>query len=154
MANWPVKAIVGDGIQVEFWKPSNLDLSRINRHFIGVAGKMSTVSEEEATAVMLNAPTYEEDRGLLFKTVSVDGFGFIDDMAKLDKFLDKYGINAEIILYAEAFKTYLGGAYGRFSVAASSEQKTATTPETSSPAMKSSGSSTAPSRERLPRGAK
>lgn len=151
--NWPIRSTVGE-MTVEFFKPSNFDLSRVNRHFLTVADKMSRLSEEEAAAAMLNAVTYEEDRELLFKTISVEGVGFIDSRAKLEKLLEQFGLMVEIPLFLEAFKNYLGEAYRRVSVPASTEEKAATPPAASTPVKKLSGSVGVPSSDRLPRGAK
>lgn len=153
MANWPVKRTIG-GAMVEFWKASNLDLSRVYRHFIAAASTAKSADENEMVAAMLSSATYEADRDSLFRTVNIDGHGLIDDPKKLDKVIDAFGLDFEIMLFTEAFGVYLGEASRRGSAPANTETAAVTTPAVPTAEKPLTGSSTGRSSERLPRGAK
>jgi hypothetical protein len=151
--NWPLLRQI-DKMEVEFWKPSNIDLSRVYRHFVTSATGASITDEAAMVAVLLDGKHYEADRDALFRSVSVKGIGFIDSPMKFDTLLETHGLNAEILLMTVAFEVYLGEASGRDSVPANTEEKTDTRQPESMPVTKSTGSSTPRSSERLPRGAK
>jgi len=91
----------------EFCKINNRILSTIFRKFsFKTAGKVSNIDEVVDFGAVFDDVFYEYCRKEFFSNIILEGIGNIEE--KLDDFIEKYGLQAETVLFLAAFQNYLG----------------------------------------------
>ena len=89
-----IATVIIDGAKVEFAKIPNTILSYVYRQLLHLGG----------TEEMMASSKYDECRGMLFKSIFVDGVIFADNF---DKIIDTKNLNFEVMVFGKAIDTYL-----------------------------------------------